>query len=87
MHCADTVLMCALISRKCVRHRFHVLKCPEFGWHILCCRMLKRGMEGVKYAVQMCYQIIIVQVRRVVCTYIIVGEDSYDTLKHCKQLR
>jgi hypothetical protein len=30
MHCADTVPMCALISRKYGIYRIHVPKCPEF---------------------------------------------------------
>lgn len=46
--------------------------------------MLKRG---VKYAINMCYKIIIVQVTDFIRTYIIAGQDIYDALRHYKQLR
>jgi hypothetical protein len=83
MHFAD--ILHALISRKYGICPIHILKkCPEFSWYILCCRMLKRGVE---YAINMYYPIIIVQVADFVRTYIIAGKDSYDALRHCKQLR
>jgi hypothetical protein len=46
--------------------------------------MLKRGVE---YAINIYYKIITVQVTDFVRTYIIAGKDSYDALRHCKQLR